>query len=204
MVLLDYVGGRGLRLPREGSSSLELWGASCAPPEDGRRGSLLPALLRPGHRRRPHALPAPGVPAVDLIDWRYPGHDLRDGLDRLSPRASTRSARRSSSSCSGRGRRAHPARPSANRANVHPSGAAPGPTLLRMAPRGRPSTRHGPQAVRRSRSRRARRARLRPRRSRVRRARAVRARGAEGASAGAGGGGGARGGERRSSTSGRR
>jgi hypothetical protein len=28
-----------------------------------------------------------GVPAIDLIDWTYPGHDLRDGLRRLSPRS---------------------------------------------------------------------------------------------------------------------
>jgi hypothetical protein len=28
-----------------------------------------------------------GVPAVDLIDWRYPGHDLSDRLDRLSRRS---------------------------------------------------------------------------------------------------------------------
>ena len=26
-----------------------------------------------------------GVPAVDLIDWRYHGHSLSDGLDKLSP-----------------------------------------------------------------------------------------------------------------------
>ena len=25
-----------------------------------------------------------GVPAIDLIDWRYPGHDVRDRLRRLS------------------------------------------------------------------------------------------------------------------------
>jgi hypothetical protein len=25
-----------------------------------------------------------GVPAVDLIDWTYPGHDLRDSVGRLS------------------------------------------------------------------------------------------------------------------------
>ena len=24
---------------------------------------------------------------MDLIDWRYPGHDLRDGLDKLSPKS---------------------------------------------------------------------------------------------------------------------
>jgi hypothetical protein len=27
------------------------------------------------------------VPSVDLIDWTYPGHSLRDGLDRLSKRS---------------------------------------------------------------------------------------------------------------------
>ncbi|HEU5141835.1 MAG TPA: M28 family peptidase, partial [Solirubrobacterales bacterium] len=25
-----------------------------------------------------------GVPAVDLIDWSYPGHSLADGLDKIS------------------------------------------------------------------------------------------------------------------------
>jgi hypothetical protein len=25
------------------------------------------------------------VPAIDLIDWRYHGHSLSDGLDKLSP-----------------------------------------------------------------------------------------------------------------------
>ena len=28
-----------------------------------------------------------GVPAVDLIDWSYPGHDVSDRLDKLSPRS---------------------------------------------------------------------------------------------------------------------
>jgi hypothetical protein len=26
-----------------------------------------------------------GIPAVDLIDWRYPGHSVEDTLDKLSP-----------------------------------------------------------------------------------------------------------------------
>jgi hypothetical protein len=84
MVLLDYVGNRGLRLPREGSSHLELWAqlrasaravgaARFFPPYSGR-------TIVDDHTPFLRA----GVPAVDLIDWRYPGHDLRDGLDRLS------------------------------------------------------------------------------------------------------------------------
>jgi hypothetical protein len=28
-----------------------------------------------------------GVPAIDLIDWSYPGHSLQDGIDKLSVRA---------------------------------------------------------------------------------------------------------------------
>ena len=27
------------------------------------------------------------MPAIDLIDWTYPGHDLGDGIDKLSPKS---------------------------------------------------------------------------------------------------------------------
>jgi glutaminyl-peptide cyclotransferase len=27
------------------------------------------------------------VPAIDLIDWSYPGHTLQDGMDKIDPRA---------------------------------------------------------------------------------------------------------------------
>ena len=87
MVLLDYVAGRGLRLPREGSSTPALW-----------------AQVRAAGRRAGHAAVFPdrvqkvivddhtpflqaGIPAVDLIDWSYPGHDTRDTIDRLSRRS---------------------------------------------------------------------------------------------------------------------
>jgi glutaminyl-peptide cyclotransferase len=84
MVLLDYVGNRGLRLPREGSSTIALWtrlraaarsvGAQRAfPPEVGE-------TIVDDHTPFLRA----GEPAVDLIDWSYPGHDLRDRLDKLS------------------------------------------------------------------------------------------------------------------------
>jgi hypothetical protein len=87
MVLLDYVGNKGLQLPREGSSTLSLWaklrGAARAvgaqrffPPEVGE-------TITDDHTPFLRA----GVPAVDLIDWSYPGHDLRDGLDKISPRS---------------------------------------------------------------------------------------------------------------------
>ena len=84
MVLLDYVGNRGLSLPREGSSSLSLWsrlraaaknvGASASfPPTSGQ-------VIVDDHTPFLRA----GVPAVDLIDWSYPGHDVGDRLDKLS------------------------------------------------------------------------------------------------------------------------
>ena len=84
MVLLDYVANRGLRLPREGSSTPELWaqvraaaaavGAGAVFPDD--TGVTITDDHTPFLRQ--------GVPAVDLIDWSYPGHDLRDSLKRLS------------------------------------------------------------------------------------------------------------------------
>jgi peptidase M28-like protein len=84
MVLLDYVGNKGLRLPREGSSSIVLW------------AKLRSAATRVGAKRvfPPYSSDdvvddhspflRAGVPAVDLIDWRYHGHDLSDALDKLS------------------------------------------------------------------------------------------------------------------------
>lgn len=87
MVLLDYVGNKGLRLPREGSSDIALWARLRAaartvgagrvfPPESGEEivDDHTPFLRK-------------GVPAVDLIDWSYPGHDLSDGIHQLSPRS---------------------------------------------------------------------------------------------------------------------
>ena len=85
MVLLDYVGNRGLRLPREGSSSISLW------------NRLRSAARRVGAQRffpdysieeivDDHSpFLRAGVPAIDLIDWRYKGHSLSDGLEKLSP-----------------------------------------------------------------------------------------------------------------------
>jgi Zn-dependent M28 family amino/carboxypeptidase len=84
MVLLDYVGNRGLLLPREQSSDPRLWtrvlnaaatvGASKYFSDSTGFGAVddhSPFLRQ-------------GVPAVDLIDSNYPGHTLRDGLDQLS------------------------------------------------------------------------------------------------------------------------
>ena len=87
MILLDYVGNRGLRLPREGSSTPALWaqlrraarrvGAARFFPDES--GTTIVDDHTPFLRS--------GVPAVDLIDWSYPGHELSDGLEMLSRRS---------------------------------------------------------------------------------------------------------------------
>jgi len=87
MILLDYVGGRGLRLPREASSTEWLWrqllGAARATGVDG----VFSEEAGPGVVDDHTPFLRAGVPAIDLIDWRYPGHSLADGLDKLSPRS---------------------------------------------------------------------------------------------------------------------
>jgi hypothetical protein len=87
MVLLDYVGNKGLRLPREGSSTSWLWArlrsaahaVGALPVFPGRVGATITDDHTPFLRQ--------GVPSIDLIDWSYPGHDLSDTLDKLSRRS---------------------------------------------------------------------------------------------------------------------
>ena len=87
MVLLDYVGGRGLRLPREATSTEWLWrqllGAADEVDVEGVFSEETGTSIVDDHT----PFLREGVPAVDLIDWRYPGHSLADGLDKLSPRS---------------------------------------------------------------------------------------------------------------------
>lgn len=87
MILLDYVGGRGLRLPREATSTESLWrelfGAADAAGVEGVFSEEAGPAIVDDHTPFLRA----GVPAIDLIDWSYPGHSLADGLDRLSPRS---------------------------------------------------------------------------------------------------------------------
>ncbi len=88
MVLLDFVGERGLRIPREGFSDAALWRklraaarragvARVFPPES--QGAILDdhvPFLRAG------------VPAIDLIDFDFPCfHRTCDNLSRISPRS---------------------------------------------------------------------------------------------------------------------
>ena len=87
MVLLDYIAGKGLRLPREGSSTPAMWASLRAAAHKVGAIRFFPdetgTTIVDDHTPFLRA----GVPAVDLIDWSYPGHDLSDRLDRLSRRS---------------------------------------------------------------------------------------------------------------------
>jgi glutaminyl-peptide cyclotransferase len=84
MILLDYVGNRGLRLPREGTSNPRLWAQlRAAAKAVGARSYFPDATETPIIDDHTPFLDA-GVPAIDLIDWSYPGHTLQDRLAALS------------------------------------------------------------------------------------------------------------------------
>jgi glutaminyl-peptide cyclotransferase len=87
MVLLDYVGNRGLQLPREGSSTRSLWALVRAAAGRAGAASLFPDEVGPTIVDDHTPFLRAGVPAVDLIDWSYPGHELSDGLDKLSQKS---------------------------------------------------------------------------------------------------------------------
>ena len=84
MVLLDYVANKGLRLPREGSSTPELWAEVRAAADTAGAARVFPDDVGVTVTDDHTPFLRQGVPAVDLIDWTYPGHELSDGLDKLS------------------------------------------------------------------------------------------------------------------------
>lgn len=87
MVLLDYVAGRGQRLPREASSTPGLWDEVRAAARRAGVVKMFPAETGTAITDDHTPFLRAGLPAVDLIDWTYPGHSLKDGLDQLSVRS---------------------------------------------------------------------------------------------------------------------
>ena len=88
MLLLDYIASKRLRLPREGSSTEDLWAdVRGAAREAGVIKAFPPtsdASLLDDH------VPflRQGIPAVDFIDWQYPYKDtLKDTVDKTSAEA---------------------------------------------------------------------------------------------------------------------
>ena len=84
MVLLDYVAGKGLRLPREGTSTPSLWAKLRAAARRVGAQRFFPAGTGVSILDDHTPFLRAGLPAVDLIDWSYPGHTLKDGLKLLS------------------------------------------------------------------------------------------------------------------------
>jgi glutaminyl-peptide cyclotransferase len=84
MILLDYVGNRGLRLPREASSTPALWERIRAAARSVGAARFFPEATGPRILDDHTPFLRAGVPAVDLIDWTYEGHELSDRLDKLS------------------------------------------------------------------------------------------------------------------------
>jgi hypothetical protein len=88
MLLLDYIGNKGLRLPREGTSSRELWARVREAAKAVGVGKVFPPGTQAGIIDDHTPFLRAGIPAVDFIDWSYPHKDtLRDTLDKLSVRA---------------------------------------------------------------------------------------------------------------------
>jgi glutaminyl-peptide cyclotransferase len=84
LILLDYVANRGLRLPREGSSTLALWDEIRAAARETGHAAIFPDSTQQTIIDDHTPFLRAGIPAVDLIDWSYPGHDIGDTLDKLS------------------------------------------------------------------------------------------------------------------------
>jgi len=85
MVLLDYIGNKGVRLPREGTSTQSLWDRVRAAAGAVGVQAVFPAKTQVAIFDDHTPFLRAGIPAVDLIDWGYRyRHKLSDTLDKLS------------------------------------------------------------------------------------------------------------------------
>jgi Zn-dependent M28 family amino/carboxypeptidase len=87
MILLDYVGNKGLRIPREHNSTPSLWRRMRAAARSVGAGWAFPADIGPGFIDDHTPFLRAGIPAIDLIDPDYAGHEVSDRLDKLSRRS---------------------------------------------------------------------------------------------------------------------
>jgi len=86
LVLLDYVGARGTRLPREGTSDERLWARLRAAARRVGALRLFPAGTGTGFIDDHMPFLQEGIPAIDLIDGDYRYADtLEDTADKIDP-----------------------------------------------------------------------------------------------------------------------
>jgi glutaminyl-peptide cyclotransferase len=85
MLLLDYVGNKGLRLPKEGNSTASLWDAVRGAASRVGASAVFPDRSQTAIFDDHTPFLRAGIPAVDFIDWSDPnGHKLTDTYDKLS------------------------------------------------------------------------------------------------------------------------
>jgi glutaminyl-peptide cyclotransferase len=85
MMLLDYMGNRGVRLPREATSDTALWKQVRAAARRVGTAAIFPSSTETGILDDHTPFLRAGVPAVDFIDWSYPvAHTLDDNYAHLS------------------------------------------------------------------------------------------------------------------------
>ena len=85
MVLLDYIGNRGVQLPREATSDPTVWARVRAAAAHVGVASVFPDTAGVGITDDHAPFLRSGVPAVDLIDWSYAYRDTaRDTYDKLA------------------------------------------------------------------------------------------------------------------------
>ena len=88
MILLDFVGEKGLRIPREDSSSGELWGELRAAARRVGVARVFPRATQGSILDDHTPFIQQGVPSIDLIDFDFPCfHRTCDDLSRISPRS---------------------------------------------------------------------------------------------------------------------
>ena len=88
MVLLDFVGNRSLRIPREGSSDPELWGRLRVAARRVGAGSAFPSGTGPTLLDDHRPFLEQGVPSIDLIDFDFDCFHRRcDNLSAVSERS---------------------------------------------------------------------------------------------------------------------
>jgi glutaminyl-peptide cyclotransferase len=88
MILLDYIANKGLRLPREGSSTPALWARMRAAAERVGVGAVFPPRVQTSILDDTTPFLDAGIPAIDLIDFSYRySHTTQDTVDKLSLRS---------------------------------------------------------------------------------------------------------------------
>jgi len=90
MILLDFVGERGLRIPHEPYSDRDLWNRLRAAARRVGAARVFPAGSGSGVGILDDHVPfaRQGVPSIDLIDFDFPcWHQLCDDLSTISPRS---------------------------------------------------------------------------------------------------------------------